>query len=337
MQRIGRYTKSWIKTLRDYTRALIQDFQNKEIFLWSQAIAFKVLVTVVPILILVTAIVAFLLQQEQPFEQVASVVQELLPAYQSEQLISFLDQLQAAGTALLGIGVIGLFLSAVTLMTTLRLVIVSVFDEDWHSRRSLIQGYLMDARMVLQIAVFFLLSVALTVFVSNIDTTGARLLSSVGLEYGVFEAGWKRTFQLIGYLLPLLLTILVFAQLYYFLPMPRPSVRGVMIGATIAGIFWEVVKAAFTVYASYVGQFERFAAEAPGLGRLGEAFGLILFFVFWVYYSGVVFIAGSLITLQYDRREHSNEEQTDGVEANGESEEIASSSPAGTPSQGNSS
>jgi len=57
------------------------------------------------------------------------------------------------------------------------------------------------------------------------------------------------------------------------------------------------------VYASYVGQFDRYT-DGGGLGSLGEAFGLILFFVFWVYYSGVVFIIGALIALEYEKQHY---------------------------------
>ncbi|NBB87242.1 MAG: YihY/virulence factor BrkB family protein [Bacteroidetes bacterium] len=294
------------RTCLRYAKGLFVELQEKEIFLLAQAIAFKVLVTIVPILILVTAGVAQVLTQEEPFDRVASFLREFLPAYQSDQLILFMRQLQGAGDALLGIGVLGLFISAITLMTTLRLVIMFIFDQDWHSRRSLLGGYLMDARMVLQTGVFFVLSVGLTVLVSNLDGIGMEVLRTLGLEFDLLRIGWRRTIWLIGLLLPLLLSTVMFAQLYYFLPIPRPAVTGVTIGALIAGILWEIAKAGFTVYASYVGQFDRYT-EGGGLGSLGEAFGLILFFVFWVYYSGVVFIIGALIALEYEKQHHTAE------------------------------
>jgi len=291
------------RTFLRYGKGLFGEFQEKEIFLLAQAIAFKVLVTIVPILILVTAVVAQLLTQEEPFDRVASFLREFLPAYQSDQLILFMRQLQDAGDALLGIGVLGLFISAITLMTTLRLVVMFIFNQDWHSRRSLLGGYLMDTRMVLQTGALFVLSIGLTVLISNMDGIGMDVLRTLGLEFDLLKIGWRRTIWLIGLLLPLLLSTLMFAQLYYFLPIPRPAVTGVTVGALIAGILWEIAKAGFTVYASYVGQFDRYT-EGGGLGSLGEAFGLILFFVFWVYYSGVVFIIGALIALEYEKQHY---------------------------------
>jgi len=291
------------RTLWRYILGLIDEFQEKEIFLLAQAIAFKVLVTIVPILILVTAGVAQILSQDEPFDRVASFVREFLPAYQSDQLLSFIRELQGVGDTLLGIGVLGLLISAITLMTTLRQVIMSVFDQDWHSRRSLVYGYLMDFRMVLQTGVFFILSVGLTLLISNLDSWGAQVLATLGMEFDIVEMGWRRTIRLIGVLLPLFLSTLMFAQLYYFLPIPRPDLKGVVIGAFTAGVLWEVAKGAFTIYASYVGRFDRYAG-GPGLSSLGEAFGLMLFFVFWVYYSGVVFIFGALIALEYEKQHH---------------------------------
>lgn len=295
------------RTLLRYAKGLIAEFQEKEVFLLAQAIAFKVLVTIVPILILVTAGVARLLAQEEPFDRVASFLREFLPAYQSDQLILFMRQLQGAGDALLGIGVLGLFISAITLMTTMRLVIMFIFDQDWHSRRSLLFGYLMDARMVLQTGVFFVLSIGLTVLVSNLDGIGMDVLRTLGLEFDLLEIGWRRTIWLVGLSLPLVLSTLMFGQLYYFLPIPRPALKGVTVGALTAAILWEIAKAGFTLYASYVGQFERYTNGGGGLGSLGEAFGLVLFFVFWVYYSGVVFIVGAMIALEYEKQHYTKE------------------------------
>ena len=51
------------ETPRYYGAGLYRQLNKKNIFLWSQAIAFKVLITVVPVVILATGILAEILEQ----------------------------------------------------------------------------------------------------------------------------------------------------------------------------------------------------------------------------------------------------------------------------------
>ncbi|MEM9666904.1 MAG: YhjD/YihY/BrkB family envelope integrity protein, partial [Bacteroidota bacterium] len=132
-----------------YGRGLLRLFKDRMVLISAQAVAFKVLVTIVPVLILATGIFALILQQDRPFQALASLIADLLPGAYSGQLIDFLRELQGAGDAFTAIGAVGLLYSAITLFTTLRLVIQGVFREDWHEHRSMVRGYFFDLRMAL--------------------------------------------------------------------------------------------------------------------------------------------------------------------------------------------
>ena len=73
-----------------YGKGLYQQLAQKDIFLWGQAIAFKVLITIVPVLILATGVLGQVLRQEGAFEKVFQYVESFLPPYRGDQLLEFL-------------------------------------------------------------------------------------------------------------------------------------------------------------------------------------------------------------------------------------------------------
>ncbi len=281
----------WTDT-KYYAVGLYLELSEKNVFLWAQAIAFKVLVTVVPIVILATGIIGRVLQGKDAFVAVTRFIRELLPGSQSQQLIDFLTQLQDASATIVGIGGIGLFLSAMSLFITLRIAVSNAFEQDWHQQRSLLRGYLFDARMVVQVGILFLLTVGLSVSLPSFvnEVIIGQLLGPMQWVQWL----WGRAIWVTGLLLPLLLTTAMFFQLYYLVPKPSPRKRSALAGALIAAVLWETAKQAFTFYASYVGY-------GTGTEALGSTFGLIVAFVFWVYFSGVVLMIGAVVA---SLREH---------------------------------
>lgn len=285
------------QTLRYYVVGLYHLLNRKPVFLWAQAIAFKVLVTIVPVLVLATGLLGRILQQERPFQTVARFFQDFLPPYQSDQLLQFLEQLQRASGTFTLIGILGLLYATMTLFTTLRGVLSQVFDEPWHQGRSVLHGYLFDLRMMVQVGVLFLLTFSVSLAINAVDLSW---LHRFRLDYRWVQEGWRQLLQVLGLLVPYLLSLAMFFQLYYFTPKPRPPLRGALLGAIVAALLWETAKTAFAFYAARSAFFERFANS--GLSAIGRVFGLILAFGFWVYYSSVVFILGALLVLLYEKR-----------------------------------
>ena len=295
---------TWPQRVREvfhyYVGGLYHQMMTKLVFIWAQAIAFKVLIAVVPVIILLTGILGQVLRRSEPFMAVRRAIVEFLPQYESAQLVSFLHNLQSASGTLTILGTVGLFLTALTLYTTLRVVIASVFQEDWHQERGIMVGYMFDARMVVQVGLFFLLTLSLSTY----NTVDAELLRQLGLDYEWIRVSWRRGIRLFGILVPFLLTLTMFFQLFYFIPKPHPPKRCALLGTFVTAVLWEIAKTGFTIYASYVGQFTRYqgAGADDGLAGLGSAFGLIIAFVFWAYFSGVVLIVGAIVALLSEKR-----------------------------------
>lgn len=293
-------SSSLAESAKYYFRGLYRELTTKNVFLWAQAIAFKVLVTIVPIVILGTGILARTLQGEDAFATVEQFIRGLLPPTQSNDLVDFLEQVQSASGTIVGVGGIGLFLSAMSLFITLRIAVSNAFEQNWHKERSLLRGYIFDVRMVLQVGLLFLLTVGISAvlpsFFNNI------ILSDLGGGAQWLRRIWNNVLYATSVLLPFLITTAMFFQLYYLVPQPPPRKRSALSGALIAGLLWEITKQAFTYYATYVGQFEQYQTGEEGLSALGNAFGLIVAFVFWVYFSSIVLMIGAIISSLHEHR-----------------------------------
>lgn len=286
-----------IETSRYYVKGMFKELYNNNVFLWAQAIAFKVLITVVPLIILGTGLAGSILKRERPFRSVEALIRDFLPAYQSDQIVSFLSQLQSASSTLTWIGIIGLTLTSVTLFTTLRTVLANVFSGEWHEHRSLLRGYLFDFRMALQVGLFFVASTIITVARETINTPSMDRLREFGLDPVFLQDGLQQALDYFGIVLPLLLSTAMFLQLFYFTPRPRPPWRSALSGAMFTGILWEAAKRGFTMYATSFGSFEQ-----TGLAALGDSFFLVIVIVFWAYFSGLILTMGAVVTLLHERR-----------------------------------
>ncbi len=308
-------SRKYLERLREgasyYVGGVYRYAFDKDIFLWAQAIAFKVLITIVPIVILATGIISRILgrilEDQDAFDDVARFMREYMPAFdQSDQLFLFVEKLQDAGTFYTGIGVVALVFAAMTLFTTLRVVIGNVFQEEWHRHRTVFGGYAFDIRMAMQVGLLLVLTLGLSFLTTAIQQGGLEMAQRFDLDYVWLREGWRRTFRVFAYLIPYLLSTAMFFQLFYFIPKPHPPKRSALIGAVVTGLLWEAAKLSFTFYATSVGQFDRYVVPGAGaeemISVLGQAFGLIIAFVFWVYYSGVVLVIGALIAVLNEKR-----------------------------------
>ncbi|PEN09589.1 hypothetical protein CRI93_02340 [Longimonas halophila] len=283
-----------------YIYGLIQELQRKDVVLWSQAIAFKVLITIVPILILGIGLLGRVLRGDTAFNAVMGVVRDFLPVSQEEQVISFLTQLQDASGAVIGLGGVGLFLSAFSLFITLRIAVRNAFAQTWHEGRSILSGYLFDMRMVGQVGLLFLATILLSFLATTQISTSTLIAWGIRAPWLLEVLRWLAGG--LAVMLPFLITTAMFFQLYYLVPLPHPRKRSALVGATLAAGIWEILKYAFTYYAVYVGQFDRYAMGAESFSALGNTFGLMVAFVFWVYFSGIVFMLGAVVASLHEHR-----------------------------------
>jgi membrane protein len=285
-----------------YGRGLLKVFTTDPVFLWAQAIAFKTLVTLLPLILLAVGIFGQVLRQEDAFTTVSQFLRGFLPPAQSDGLVDLVFQLQEASGAITTFGALFFIATVITMFATLRYVVGAAMGESRHQMRSILGGYVFDLRMVAQVGSLFLLSFGITTAARFLSARSGELAARVGLDPGFVGTATGGLLQTVTFLVPYLLTVGMMAQLYFFVPRPKPPKRSALAGAAAAAILFELAKNGFTYYATYVADFDRYADSGEGLGGLGGAFGLILAFVFWVYLSGLILVAGAVVAALHERR-----------------------------------
>jgi membrane protein len=250
--------------------------------------------------LLATGVLGFWLRGPSPFETVAGYLRSFLPPALSEPLLGLVFELQKASSTLTVVGSLALGLAAVSLLATLRYVVGQAMGPDRHTPRSIHRGYLFDLRMTLQVGLLFLLSFGLTFAVNVLSVHSLVWAGRAGFDPTLVERGWRVVLRLLALLVPYLLSVGMFTQLFYFVPRPPPPIRSAFVGATVTAALFEAAKNAFTYYARYVGDFDRYSS-GPG-DTLGGVFGLIIGFVFWVYLSGLVLVIGTMVVALHEAR-----------------------------------
>ena len=299
MRPLARPARSALKVSRYYGVGLFKRLTTDPVFLWAQAIAFKVLVTLLPLVLVATGIFGLVLRQENPFETVSGFIRSFLPEGQSGPVIELVFQLQRSSGALTFVGSAALFFTVITLFTTLRYVIGQAMGITRHQIRPLHLGYAFDLRMLAQVGTLFLLSFGATFGVQLLYAQSGAFATEIGVDPALVNRIGGAAVRLVALVVPYLLTFGMIAQLYYFIPRPHPPKRSAMLGAAVAAVLFELAKNGFAVYAATIGNFERYRG---GDEALGSVFGLIIALVLWIYLSGLVLVIGAFVTRLHEHR-----------------------------------
>ena len=168
-------------------KALDKFLEIKGFFL-AQAIAFKSLITVIPITLFGLGMLGQYFQSQENLDLFAGLIRELIPVY-LDDFILFFQHFQDTESNVTIIGAVGTLIFATVLMNTLCIVIGEVFAGDLHQERSFLRQYGFSLRMVLQVGgVFFAYHTAVACYP---DTKCSRpvVYSRVGNRPGLDPVG----------------------------------------------------------------------------------------------------------------------------------------------------
>jgi len=242
------------------------------------AIAFNVLIALFPLLILGIGLTGFALSTrfDDPTGAVVSLVLDAFPAA-GVDLAGFVrgltDGLVAQRTGLTVVGLVFFVLLATRLVGTVRITLREIFDIG--KRRGLIEGKLFDIAVVVIGVVLLTLNLGVTVWLAAAVEGAVGLVRLDGWTLGVTQ-------RLFGIAVAFVSVWLLFLITYRYLPARRIPWRTAVIAATFTAIGHEVLKAAFSWYATEVADY-------------GSAFGnlaTVAVLFFWIYYGALVFILG---------------------------------------------
>jgi membrane protein len=275
---------------REFTRRLVDKSLEDHVFFMAGAIAFNVLVALLPLAILGIGLAGYVLSARfgNPTDAVVALIVENLPdAGAGVDLrgalagpVSVLVE-QRSGFTFFG-AILFVWL-ATRLSGTLQVSLREVFDVA--QERGLLRGKLFDVQMVLVGVLLLTLNLGITALVAGggergmqvLGLTGsARSLARVALGSGLaFASIWT-----------------LFLIVYRYVPARRIPWRTALVAASASAILHEGLKHAFSWYAVHVADY-------------GSTFGnlaTVVVLVVWIYYGSVVFILGGEVAQVYTMR-----------------------------------
>jgi membrane protein len=276
----------------DFVRRVYKKAEQDQIFFMGGAIAFNVLVAIVPLALAAIGVAGFFLQAQEDVSPAAPVVQYLLQVlppvspefadYMSEMLNEIISQ----STGLFTIGTIVFAWLATRLVGTLRAALREIFDIQ--QDRGIIAGKFFDLQMVFVAGTLLALNIMITIGLQGVTEAGIQFLRIADQQGSLLG-------NLIGQALAFLTIWFMFVLIYRYLPARRIQWRTALISATFTALLFELMKAGFALYF-------RNANYASTYGALGF-FAIV---VIYVYYMALAFIlggeVGQVASLQRIRR-----------------------------------
>ncbi len=277
----------------EFLRRLWQKSVEDEVFFMAGAVAFNVLIALVPLLILGIGLTGFVLSARfgDPTDAVLALVADNLP--QAGEGVALVEAFRAPVSSLVerrtGFTVFGaLFLVWVStrLVATLRIALREIFDLG--RQRGVLMGKLFDIQAVLIGVSLLTLNLGVTVaFEATIDY-GIGLIGVDGSAFSIIE-------RLLGHGLALGSIWTLFLIAYRYLPARRIPWRTAWVAATFSALVHEALKWGFSWYVTEIADY-------------GSAFGnlaTVVVLFFWIYYGSIVFILGGEVAQVYTMRKAS--------------------------------
>ncbi len=277
--------------LRGFVAAVVEKADRDQIFFMAGAISFAVLVAAIPLLLLVAGVGGLLASAYFAGDPSTALIDQLVqsvPALGGDvRLRQFLRDsitpILEDRAALTLIGGLGLLWLSSRLISTMRMVLLRVFEIE--QGRGIVHGKLYDL-WVIVVGGFLLLV--------NLGTTAAALavrdlsMGAAGLDGAAgawVEAGVSQALAFV--------TIWVLlCGLYRYLPDEAISWKTAMIAATFTALAHELLKGGFGWYVASVADY-----RTP----YGNLVSLAVLF-FWIHYTSISFILGGEVAFTWSER-----------------------------------
>ena len=255
-------------------------FQRHRCTTAAAAIAFHVLFSVFPLVLLISVVVGSRMRSAEVRQEITDGLMNALPLDPSarDQIDHLLLVADANLPAIGIVGAIALVWSASGMLGSVRGAMELAW-EGFGGTRPFVRGKLVDAILLTILVTFVLSSFLLGVLLSFVPELPRDALGSAGFWHDSIAVvrSW------IGPLASLISSMFVMLMAYKFLPKPRPAARYAFAGAFIAGVLFEVTRRAFTIY------LEKIARYDLVYGSIGS----IIAFLFFVYISSMILLYGA--------------------------------------------
>jgi membrane protein len=262
--------EGWLSLLR----ATGREFQNDGGYTRAAAIAYYALFSFFPVVLLMITVSSFFFSSATAQKEVIAWAERYIPASGDLIRANIGQTLRVRGTVSL-LAILSLLWSGSGVFSALDRAVNRAWDVT--ELRPFWRQKLLAFGMILGAGGLLLISIVSTTFFNVIRRLRLPLTD------------WQLFGNLLPTLLPVTLTILIFLLLYKILPNTTVRWSDVWLGALLTGLGWELAKYLFTWYLT------NFASYNLVYGSVA----LIIAFLAWSYYTGVIFIWGAEFTAEF--------------------------------------
>lgn len=246
-------------------------FNKNGCFTSAAAISFFAFFSLIPIMLLITAALGFVLgTQEGLLDHVIAMVRQSLP-YLGDRMVGDLRGLANQWRKFGWISIILLIWSAELVLDATATALSAVFDSERNFgfiRRKVIN------LMVLLLGIMAALASILMTALSVILTTFRLHIFGIDLIYYIVQSF---AFKIV---LPFLLVSVVGAVVFRIFSGPNLNFRYAFYGSVLFAFLWEVAKQVFTWYVMNFQSYNRFYASL----------GTLMLLLIWMFYSANIFL-----------------------------------------------
>ncbi len=260
----------------------LNKFYGDNGFFLSSAIAFDILFSLIPFIMLLLALVgSYFYNNQEVISHIHAYFRDMAPALDPKIMKSLTNIIQSRH--IVGVlGFLGLLWFSRWIFSSLQTAFNIVFRAE--KRRGMLRGFIIDLLMILLTGTLLLVSMALSSAISALQSFREQNPMAMGPM-----VQW-----ILKYALAFILSFGLFYSIYKIVPNKRIHSKSALQAALFAGLLWELAKHLFTWYVLHIARYS----------TLYGSLNALVLFVLWVYYSSSIVVLGAEFAyfLEEDRR-----------------------------------
>lgn len=289
-EKLKYYLKRIGKFFAFYFSGLYHRLDKGHVFLMAGGLGFSLFICLIPFVLIIFSVLGTILELPNVRSQISLFIDTAIPYTKSAKAIKTIiydriDEFSSYKSFARYLGIFGLLVAASGLFSSMRTILNNIFGVS--EGKNILIGKLRDFGMVLLVILFFMFSISilplLEIFKDSIGTISF---------FNTFTLNALQKFLISG--LPMLVMFLIFYLIYNLVTYEKLHRKVILISALWATILWEAAKQIFGFYIT------NFAT----LTRIYGTYIFIIVFVFWIYYSSLIFIVSAHIGQLYRERNH---------------------------------
>jgi len=264
-----------------YSKKLYEKFEKDHIWVLSSGIAFNILISIIPFLLIALTVLGIYIDSSNILERISGYLTNILPMQDEHRDKIIIQIFELAkeltnNTFLTGsIGVIALIWTMSGLFSTMRDVLNKIFVFDGYI--NYFYGKMRDFVLVLVTLTLFLVSLFFTSIFQIFELISKDIFGEIIPSVYTSTA--------ITIIASLITTYLMFLVMYKFIPQFKLPSKVIQLSTLLSTILFELMKYLYTLYVL------RFSS----LKRIYGAYAFIVISVFWIYYISVIFSTSAAI------------------------------------------